>query len=198
MLENLEQVKEFASDIQPIIDYAEGIFRCNFPDHHAHYRSMMSDLVSHPNLQSPLLNLFGPWACCGVNSGGRVVSVWHQDVNNYSGNFCVIIPFDYFDYSQSARLVIDVGGGHSVGFELPPGIPFFFPSSLLAHYNTSIMGDDERRGSLVFWIPGPVVQWLELGGRPEKDLSPAELFEWVNGFQARALAILGRYSSVRV
>lgn len=80
-----------------------------------------------------------------------------------------------------------------MAFELPPGIPFFLPSSLLAHYNTAIVGDDERRGSLVFWMPGPVVQWLALGGRPEKDLTPAEIAEWVKGLQARAQEMLGRY-----
>lgn len=174
----------------------EGIFRANFPLHHTQYKSIMSELIHHPNLRSPLLNLFGPWASCCVNSGGRVVSLWHTDTNNYAGNFCVIIPFNYFNYQRSARLVIDLGNGHSVAFELPPGIPFFLPSSLLAHYNTEIVGEDERRGSLVFWISGLVVQWLALGGRPEKDLSPSEVVEWVRSIQAHAHEVISRYPFV--
>lgn len=155
----------------------------------------MSQLIDHPNLETKLLNLFGPWTCCCINSGGQVVSSWHVDSNNYAGGFCVVIPFDHFDYRRSARLVIDLGQGQSVAFELPPGIPFFLPSSLLAHYNTRLTGGD-RRGSMVFWNPGSVMEWLALGGRAKKDLTPAELQKWLNGLQVRAATVLQRYPTV--
>lgn len=164
-----------------------------FPLHHAHYSKVMCDLVNHPNLDQPLHHLFGPWASCCINSGGRVRTLHHVDSDNYHGNFCIIIPFFFFDYRRSAKLVIDIGDGNPISFELPPGIPFILPSAILAHYNTEIIGDEEKRGSLVFWTSGKLIQWLELGGRMRGALSREEIQEWVTGLNERIAKMEGRY-----
>lgn len=67
------------------------------------------------------------------------------------------------------------------------------PSALLAHCNTSIVGDGETRGSLVFWTSGKLFQWVDLGGRSMKDLSVAELRVWLGDYQKRVEEAFGRF-----
>lgn len=164
-----------------------------FPKHHDYYLQSIKSIVNHPSLPRPLHHLFGPWASCCINSGGKVCTFFHTDNDNYWGGFCCIIPFGNFDWCKSAFLVIHIDGEEDIAFALPPGVPFFLPSAVLAHYNTEIVGDWEVRGSLVLWTSGKVFQWLAQDGRAVKQLSRTELKAWLEGAQGRWLEALERY-----
>ncbi|KIO29197.1 hypothetical protein M407DRAFT_228183 [Tulasnella calospora MUT 4182] len=162
-----------------------GIFKTRFPKLYARYHDCMVYVVQHASLKdAPIYNFWGVFASLAVNAGGQVWTLDHTDSDNYLGGLCVVVGFGPFDFRRSAKLVIDLGG-ESVEFELPPAIPLFLPSSIFSHYNTRIVGGDERRGSLVLWTSGKLFQWMDLGARCRKDLSAAELKLWLDGVQER-------------
>ncbi|KIO19397.1 hypothetical protein M407DRAFT_30973 [Tulasnella calospora MUT 4182] len=170
MIQNLPGALEFAKAVAPVIEFAE-----------VSSQSITTTAFDPSSLSSTILPFPSP-------------STTYND--NFWGTFCCIIPFGHFDWRKSAFLVIHIDGEEDIAFELPPGVPFFLPSAVLAHYNTEIVGDLDIRGSLVLWTSGKVFQWLAQGGRAVKQLSQAELRDWLVGAQGRWLEVLGRYPFV--
>lgn len=191
-----------------------GVFENRFPDHFKFYSQSMENLIEHPNLPKPkpkkrnrkrpgrkkpdpeklLHRLWGPFASCCVNTGGKVRTKFHVDSDNYFAGLCVILAYGDFDHRKSARLVIDLGKGKVLSFELPAGIPFFLPSAIVAHYNTSIEQDGKTiRGSIVFWTSGKIFQWLALDGRAWTALTLAEQKEFLLSRQQRWAEAVGRF-----
>lgn len=131
--------------------------------------------------------LSGPWGVfsgLAVNSGGSVATTEHTDSQNYPAGLCAVVPFGTYKFTRSALLccVLD---SNECRIEVPPGIPTFIPSALVTHSNTKIMGSDEYRGSLVFWLAGGLVRYMELGGKMVGKLSQQETDEWDAGLEAR-------------
>ena len=122
-----------------------------------------------------------------VNIGGKVVTDLHTDADNLADGLCVIVAGGSYDYMTSAYLVLDLGDGDVVAFELPPGVPMFFPSALVGHFNTEICyPDEEKRVSLVYWSSGKLFQYQDLGGRAMSQLTKEDVQAWVAAAKARA------------
>lgn len=179
----------------PCLTFRLGIFASRFPQLSQYYTTAIEAIINHPNLPGPerLHHLWGAFASCCINTGGRVRAMFHVDSDNYFAGLCVIIPFGFFDYNASARLVVDLGNGEVLSHSLPMGIPFFLPSAIVAHYNTRLEYAGDVRGSLVFWTSGKLFQWLALGGRAWGELSPAEQKEFLLASQQRWAEAVGRF-----
>lgn len=149
------------------------VFRHRFPSHYELHSKIVNFLVTSLGLPNP----FGVFTSVAVNTGGQVCMDDHTDPNNLAGSFCGVMSFGNINFRKSAFLVIKVGG-MEYRFELPPGIPIFFPSALLLHSNSKIIGSDGYRGSIVYWMAGSVARWYMLNGRAVNQLSDVELKEW--------------------
>lgn len=112
---------------------------------------------------------------------GLVISNNHKDLWNLLFGFCLIIPFDFFDFRSCARLGIKELG---VEFEVAPGVPIWVPSAMYTHYNTELTKMGMRK-SLVAWTGAPIFQWEDLGGRPLTRLSVSEKAAYVASLPRR-------------
>lgn len=137
---------------------------------------------------------FGIFTSFALNTGGRVCMVDHTDPNNFAGSFCVVIAFGSTDYRTSALLIIKIGDTE-YRFELPAGIPIYFPSALFLHSNSEIVGSEGYRGSAVYWLAGSVARWYLLDGRAVGQLSAEEKACWGSkqAVHERAQQILSLY-----
>lgn len=134
----------------------------------------------HPHLRTP----WGVYSAISVNSGGKVSTRKHTDCKNYAAGMCAIVANGDFDFTQSAFLFVELGDV-IYRIELPPGIPVFIPSALVTHWNSRIIGPREYRGSLVYWMSGALVRYMELEGRKVSDLERQERSNYENGRAAR-------------
>ncbi|KAG8918830.1 hypothetical protein FRC02_002092 [Tulasnella sp. 418] len=158
MEENMDAVLTFADEIAPVVSLVN-MTQSTFPNPH----------VERPSLHQ----LWGVFASIAINFGSSVITLPHKDPDNYAYGYCVVVAFGTFDFTKSAHLIIEVGDENLI-FELPPGIPIFFPSALLIHWNSRIVGPHEYRGSVVFWTSGKLFRWVDLGGRLVKSLTEEE------------------------
>lgn len=123
---------------------------------------------------------------------------YHTDPNNFAGSFCVVIAFGSIDFHTSAFLLIKIGDTE-YRFELPAGIPIFFPSALFLHSNSKIVGSGGYRGSVVYWMAGSVARWYLLNGRSVGQLPAEEKARWKGqqAVQERANRILSMYPKIK-
>lgn len=162
------------------------MFKKQFPEHYALYSKTMQYLrTRHPNLSTP----WGVFSGLAVNSGGSVATTPHTDSKNYPAGLCAIIPYGRFDFTRSAFLCCDLGG-NEYRLAVAPGIPTFIPSALVTHWNSKIVGLEEYRGSLVYWMAGSLVRYMELDGRMVSKLRGQAKADWDNGLEDRCKAAM--------
>lgn len=169
------------------------MFRHRFPSHYV----LQARIVAFLQARLGFANPFGVFTSCAINTGGRVCMSDHTDPDNFWGTFCGVMSFGDTDFRKSAFLIVKAGGV-AYHFELPPGVLIFFPSAILLHSNSEIIGSDGYRGSIVYWMSGSVVRWYMLGGRAVCQLSEADKAVWTSSanIQKRRDAILSLYPSV--
>lgn len=136
---------------------------------------------------------WGVFSAISVNSGGDVWTKRHRDSKNWATTFCAIVAFGKFDFTKSAFLYCEFNGV-VYRIELPPGIPIFIPSALITHWNSKIVGPNEYRGSIVYWLSGALVRYMELNGRKVGDLEGEEKRAYHKGAQARLAKALTLWS----
>ncbi|KAJ7468520.1 hypothetical protein FB451DRAFT_1039095, partial [Mycena latifolia] len=113
-----------------------------------------------------------------------VVCTAHIDLQNLGPGLCVVIPFGEFSPEQDCKLVVWELG---FVFQVAAGQPIFFPSALYTHYNTRLISMG-MRGSIVAWMGASIFQYVDLGCRAVKDLSPDELKAYRAGLKERVRA----------
>ena len=108
-----------------------------------------------------VVNLWGVWPMLCINRG-RALLIPHFDPHDFKLGWCALGSNGRYNYATMAYLCMDIGD-RIIAFVLPPGIPLFIPSALFLHFNTWVTEQEGERDAFIFWLPGDVAQWVELG-----------------------------------
>lgn len=141
---------------------------------HKYYVNVIAKVCAH---EPKIVPLWGPWAMLCINHK-RALLIPHLDPNDFKlGWYCIVCTGNFY-WKEMAYLCIDLGD-EVIAFVLPPGIPLFLPSALFRHFNTWMRNAEGDRHSFVFWRPGSVPQWVELGYRTKASMSREEQREFM-------------------
>jgi len=123
-----------------------------------YYRSIQTQIMKR---SINVVHLWGVWPMLCINRR-KALSIPHFDPHDFKLGWCVICCKGRYNFATMAYLCIDIGD-RIIAFVLPPGIPLFIPSALFLHFNTWVTEQEGERDAFIFWLPGDVAQWVELG-----------------------------------
>ncbi|KAK2466624.1 hypothetical protein APHAL10511_000882 [Amanita phalloides] len=113
----------------------------------------------------PYDDAVGVYPCHSFNLGTQTTTYPHTDLGNLANSWCSITAFGQFDPTEGGHFVL---WDYGLFVDFPPGLTILMPSALLLHSTTSI-SNREKRFSMIQYISGHLLRWVENGFWSDKE-----------------------------
>jgi hypothetical protein len=150
-----------------------------FPKPHTVYTNLSRNIIEADN---PKIKRSFPGSCypaCTFNLHSAS-TLYHSDFWNWLFSMCAIFSGGKFDHKRSSHFI---AWGLGIAVEFPRGSTIYIPSAAVPHSNSPIAAD-ERRHSMVFFLPAGLVSYYHSGFRSDKDFrelaTPDQLGAWLD------------------